>query len=260
MSRSLLAASWFAVRRAGLLVPAGAALLLIAGTVHVQDDGHAAQVLRGVAILLTCAWVASMDDPAGEVVAASPYPRHVRSLARVTAAASVVLPVWLLAAVVAEVRYDPVPVAGLTLEATALCLSGLAIGAGLRAYGHLTPSHLAVVGVVALVILTHALPRSLTMVQSQTWGPPWEAAQLRWAGLLLVGVGALAVALRDPVPGSPGLVGTLWTTSGRYRRFITVARPDSPVLVSGDGRAERHRWSRRAPTHAARRRGGSRAA
>jgi hypothetical protein len=222
MNRSLLAASWLAVRRTGLLLPAAAAVVLVAATVHVQEDGHAIQVLRGVGILLACAIVAAMDDPAGEVAAASPYPRQVRFLARVTAAASVVLPVWAVAAVVAETRFAPTPVWGLSLEAAAMWLCGLAICAGLRAWtGQLAPSYIAVIGVVALAILSNALPRAWTMVQAQIWGPPWEAAQLRWAGLLLVAVGILARALQDPVPAKKSVV-TVWAARDRYRRFIPV--------------------------------------
>ena len=212
MNRSLLAASWFAVRRPGLWLPAAAALVLASATVPVLDDGHAIQVLRGAGLLLACAWCAATDDPSGEVAAASPYPRHIRFLARAVAAATVVLPIWGLAAVLAEARAEPTPTWGLGLEAAALCLAGLAIGAGLRAWtGHLSPSYLTVIGVVTLAVLTNALPREWAMVQPQTWGPPWEAAQLRWAGLLLVGAGMLALALRDPVrlpgPRTPASVG-----------------------------------------------------
>ena len=200
MSRSLVAASWFTVRRPGLFAPAVAALVLVAVTAHAMDDGHAVQVLRGVGILLACAWVATLDDPSGEVAGASPYPRALRSLFRITAGAFVVLPVWTVAAAVAEVRFAPTPTWGLTLEALALGVGGLGIGAGLRAWaGQMTPSHVALVGVVVLAVAADALPRGWVMVQGQIWGPPWEAAQVRWAALLLCCVGVLVLALRDPV-------------------------------------------------------------
>jgi hypothetical protein len=200
MNRSLLAASWFAVRRAPLLVPVLAAVVLVAATVHVQGDGHAVQVLRGVGVLLACGWLSSIDDPVGEVAAASPYPRPVRTLSRVAAGLLPVLPVWLAAAAVAQWRLPGTPVAGLGLEALALGAAGLAIAAGLRAWtGHLTPSYLAVVGLLGLALSTSALPRGWAMLQEQLWGPPWQAAQLRWAALLLVAVGILALAVRDPL-------------------------------------------------------------
>lgn len=200
MTRSLVAASWFTVRRPGLFAPAVAALVLVGVTVHAMDDGHAVQVLRGVGILLACGWAATLDDPSGEVAGASPYPRAVRSLFRITAGALVVLPVWTVAAVAADLQFDPTPVWGLTLETLAISVGGLAIGAGLRAWAEqLTPSHLAVVGVVVLAVAINALPRGWVMVQTQVWGPPWEAAQLRWLALLLLAAGILTLALRDPV-------------------------------------------------------------
>lgn len=200
MNRAVLAASWFAVRRAGLLVPAAAALVLLAVTAPVLDDGYAVQVLRGVGVLLACAWVATTDDPSGELLGGSPYPRRVRTLMRATAGGFVVLPTWALAAAVVEVRSAASPVWGLSLEALALAVGGLAIGAGIRAWTvHYAASYLAVIGVVVLAIGTNALPRDWAMVQEQTWGPPWEAAQLRWLALLLLVVAVLALALRDPV-------------------------------------------------------------
>jgi hypothetical protein len=204
VNRSLLAASWLAVRRAPLLVPVLAALALVAATVPVQDDGHAIQVLRGVGVLLAAGWLATMDDPAGEVAAGSPYPRAMRSLARMLAGLAVVVPVWLLAAATAQWRLAATPVLGLAVEAAALCAAGVAIGAGLRAWtGQHSPSYLAVIGLLATALSTGMLPRGWTMVQEQIWGPPWQAAQLRWAALLLVAVGVLVLALRDPLHRAP---------------------------------------------------------
>lgn len=205
-------------------MPATAAVALVAATAHVQDDGHAVQVLRGVGVLLACAWVATMDDPSGEVVAASPYSRRVRSLVRATAGGFVVLPVWVLAATVAEARFDPTPVWGLSVEALAMGIGGLAIGAGLRAWTvHYSASYLGVIGVVVLAIGAHALPREWAMVQEQIWGPPWEAAQIRWLALLLLVVGLLAAALRDPLDGP---------------RISAEAAPAAAVASRGPGFAE----------------------
>jgi hypothetical protein len=80
----------------------------------------------------------------------------------------------------------------------------VAIGAGLRAWtGQHSPSYLAVIGLLATALSTGMLPRGWTMVQEQIWGPPWQAAQLRWAALLLVAVGVLVLALRDPLHRAP---------------------------------------------------------
>lgn len=197
---TVLASSWWLVRRPGLLVPAGAALALVLATVPVLEDGWALQVLRGVGVLLACAWVSATDDPAAEVVAASPYPRHVRTLSRVGAAFPPLLAVWSVAAVVVEVLVPQVPVLGLGVEALALGLLGLAIGTALRAWHGLhRPAQAAALGLVLLAFVTNAAPRWYALQQSQTWGPPWEAAQIRWWALALVAAGMLALALHDPL-------------------------------------------------------------
>lgn len=197
---ALLQVSWWLVRRPPLLVPTGLALLLALATSPVLDDGHALRVLPGIGLLLATAWTAAGDDPVAEVVAASPWSRAHRSLARVAAAGAVVVPAWVLAAVVVDWRAPEVPVLGMSLETLTLGLTGLALGAGLRAWAGLaTPAHLAVLGLVAAAIATNVAPRWYALQQSQTWGPPWEATQIRWAGLLLVAAGVVALALRDPL-------------------------------------------------------------
>lgn len=196
----LLASSWWLVRRPGLLVPAGAALVLVLATAPVLDDGWALQVLRGVGVLLACAWVTATDDPAAEVVAASPYPRHVRTLARVGACLPPVLAVWVAAAAVVQLRVPEVPVLGLGVEALALGLLGLAVGSGLRAWHEVhRPAHAAALALVLLALVTSAAPRWYALHQAQTWGPPWEAAQIRWWALALVAGGVLTLALHDPL-------------------------------------------------------------
>ena len=196
---TVLNASWWLVRRPGLLVPAGAALVLVLATAPVLDDGWAMRVLRGVGLLLACAWVSATDDPAGEVVAASPYPRHVRTLARVLAALPPLVLVWVAAAVVVQVRAPETPVLGLGVETLALGLLGLGIGTALRAWHDLhQPAYAASLGLVLLTVVMAGSPRWYALQQEQTWGPPWEAAQIRWFAVLLVGVGLVTLALRDP--------------------------------------------------------------
>lgn len=197
--RAVVAVSWWLVRRPGLVTPAAAALVLLVATAPVLDDGYGLQVLRGVSLLLAAALAAATDDPSGEVLAASPYPRSVRSGARVLAALGVVLPVWLLAAGLVEARAPEVPVLGVGVEALALGAAAVATGFGLRAWrDQHAASFLATLGVVGLTFATAAAPRWYALQQGQTWGPPWQAAQFRWSGLVLVALGIAALALRDP--------------------------------------------------------------
>jgi hypothetical protein len=122
----------------------------------------------------------------------------VRTLGRLLAGLTVVMPVWLLAAIGVWLRLPQAPVLGLGLEAAALCCAAVAIGAALRAWaGRLAPSYLAVIGVLGVALLTGPLPRGWEMVQNQTLGPPWESAQFRWLALLLLSAAALTLALRD---------------------------------------------------------------
>lgn len=188
------------MRRAGLLAPVAVAVVLCAATTHLLDDGYGMQVLRGVGVLLACAWVSTMDDPMGEVAAGSPYSRSVRSLTRAVAGIVVVLAVWVACASLVEARAEAVPVLRLGLEALALGFAGVGLAAGVRFWaGHHQPSYVAVPGLVVLAVAINALPRGWDMMPPQVWGPLWEAAQIRWIALSLVGVAGLAAALRDPL-------------------------------------------------------------
>jgi hypothetical protein len=197
---ALWRASWWVVRRPALLVPAGLALLLVGATTPVLGDGYGMRVLRGAGVLLACALVTTVDDPSGEVVAASSVPRWVRTGVRVLAGGAAVLAAWVVAALLVEWRAPEVPALGLGVEALALGALGVAVAAGLRAWrDQHAPSHVAMAAVVAMAFLTSALPRWYALQQDQTWGPPWEAAQIRWYAVLLVGAGLITLALRDPL-------------------------------------------------------------
>ncbi len=61
------------------------------------------------------------------------------------------------------------------------------------------PSHVAVVGALVAAVVSDALPRGWQLNQERIWGPPWEAAHIRWAAVLLAGVAVLALAMREPL-------------------------------------------------------------
>jgi hypothetical protein len=196
----LVATSWWLLRRPPLLVPVGLALVLTVATSGVLDDGYGLRVLRGAGVLLACAWAFAVDDPGGEVAAASPYPRVERSAVRVLVAGGLLVPSWASCALLVELLAPDVPVLGAGVEALGLAAVGLAVGLGLRAWRDLhQPAHLATLGIVALAFASSALPRWYALQQSQTWGPPWEAAQIRWTAVLLLGLGVAGLALRDPL-------------------------------------------------------------
>lgn len=196
---SLLGASWLAVRRPPLLAPVLAAVLLVTGSLPWQGEGRAVDVLHGLGVLAAVAWAACTDDPAGEVAAATPYPRWLRSAARLVVGLALVLPVYLLGFAVARASYRPLPGTALVAEAAAYALAAVAIGLALRAWaGQHRPSYQASIGLLGIALATYALPRGWTMVDPQTWGPPWEAALWRWSALALVATGVAVAALADP--------------------------------------------------------------
>lgn len=194
----LLAASWRAVRPARLLLPAGAALLLVAASWPWLDDGYAGLVLHGVTLLLACAVALSCDDPGAEIVAATPLPRARRTLARLGAGLAVAVPVYAVAALVAEHRLPGLSSTAHLVEAVVVCLGAAAVGTGLRALGRALPAYPAVLGTLLLMFGLYALPRGFGVIDPQPWGAPWEAALLRWAALALLALTVLVTALRDP--------------------------------------------------------------
>lgn len=202
--RSLLGASRRLVHRRAMLVPATLAGVLVALASPWLDDGYATQVLRGTGVLLACAWAVAMDDPTGEVLAASPYPRVVRSAARAAVGLLTVLPLWVGAALLVDARAPYVPAVGLGVEALALGVTGLAVAAAFRAWqDQHRPSHFAIAAVVLLALVTETMPRWYALAPAQTWGPPWQALLIRWLAVAVVAVGLLGLALADPVHRRP---------------------------------------------------------
>jgi hypothetical protein len=194
---NLAGASWLAARRTRVLTPVAGVLVLVSATAPWQDT-HSVPVLHGVALLTAAAVAASTDDPVADVVAATPYPRHLRTLGRLLVALAVAVPAYLVAAVVAELRAQQTPLASLTVEALVLGLAAAATGAALRDRGVHAPAYPAALGVLLLLFVLHWLPRGWVMVDPQPWGPPLEAALVRWTSLALLSAGVLALALRDP--------------------------------------------------------------
>ena len=198
MRTPLLAASWLAVRPVRLAGVASAAALLVGVTAPWQDSGHAIPVMHGVVLLVACVVALCTDDPAAEVIAATPYTRNVRTLARIGVGLAVAVPTYLLAAAVAETRFDPAPQLSLGAEAVAYLLVAAALGTALRARGVHSPGYPTALTLLALTFAVDQLPVQYLMINPQTWGPPLEAALIRWGAVALLAVGVLAIALRDP--------------------------------------------------------------
>ena len=196
---ALVTASWRAVRPLRVVAVAAAVALLVAGSAPWQDDGYAVPVMHGVALLVACVVALCTDDPAADIAAASPYPRHVRTLARLAVGTAIALPTYLLASWVAEVRFDATPLTVLGAEALTSVILAAAVGSVLRARGMHAPAYPTVLVVLVVTFVLGRLPREYAVIDPQPWGPPVEAALVRWTALALLGAAALMWALRDPL-------------------------------------------------------------
>jgi hypothetical protein len=204
MHRELLGASARALHRGAVVGPVLAATVLAVLAVPVLDDGWALHVLRGVGVVLGLAVVVAVDDPAGVVLAASPHSAAKRTLARAVVVLAVALPVWSTAAVLARWKAE-VPVGAVALETAGWWVLGLAVAAAVwRVSGTLSPSYVAGPALLGLALAADGLPRAWALLAQQTWGPPWEAAHLRWVAVLLAGTAVAAWALRDPLDRAAG--------------------------------------------------------
>jgi hypothetical protein len=196
----LLGASWRAVARPTLLLPAGAAALLTLLTAPILSGGNVDQVRVGVATLLAAALAATAEDPAGEVAAAAPRPRWVRCGARLLLGLVVAVPVAIASLILVAHRLDVAPTGGLLLQTLALLLIGPAVGFGVWAWGDTAqPAYAAMAGVLCIALALWVLPAGWSVIAVQPWGPPWQAALIRWAALLALTAAIVASAWRDPV-------------------------------------------------------------
>lgn len=200
MSASLLTASWRVVAQPPVLVPLGVALLLTLATVPYLDAGYADQVRMGVATLLACALAATAEDPAADVTAASPRARWARCGARLglgfALAAPVVIVTWLLTDRADTAAMTP----ALAVQTLALLAIGPAVGFSVWAWSDAArPTYAAMVGVLCLSLALWLLPATWSVTRVQPWGPPWEAAVIRWSALILLAGAVVATAWRDPL-------------------------------------------------------------
>lgn len=199
MTGSLFQASWRVVAQPPVLVPTGAAVLLALATTPFVSVGNAHQVRLGVATLLTCALAATAEDPAGEVAAASPYPRRVRCGVRLLLGLALVLPVAILSLTLIEHQVDAIRTPGTAVQMLAVVAVGPAIGFAVWAWVDMAqPSYAAMAGVLCFVLSLLLLPTTWSVIKVQPWGPPWEAAMVRWSAMVCLGAAMVASTWRDP--------------------------------------------------------------
>lgn len=92
-----------------------------------------------------------------------------------------------------------IPTQGVALQMLALVLVGPAIGFAVWACGDMRqPTYAAMAGVLCVSLAFLLLPTGWAVINVQPWGPPWEAALIRWTALVCLGVATVATAWRDP--------------------------------------------------------------
>jgi hypothetical protein len=186
-----------------------AAAVLVAVTWPALDhDGAAVLVLRGVAVLLAAALALAVDEPAAQLLDATPTPLVQRLVARAGLCCAVLVPGWLLTIGVATRAGADVPVAALTLELAALTAVGLAVPASLRRWWQVSEPGLVTGPVLFGALLGAAhLPPTLALLPGSPADPVWDAAHQRWALVLIAAGLLLARAVADPatarVAGAP---------------------------------------------------------
>jgi hypothetical protein len=155
--------------------------------------------VRVVALLLACGVAGGLDDTTRVTVSAVPAPLRFRSGHRVLL---LVLPAalcWAVLVAWVDARVGGwLPVLALSLEAAAVTVVMLAVCMVLARWPGLPDPGVAAAGPVlaAFAFGVPALPDQVSLTTPP--GSGWDAAHLRWAGLLLMASAGLAVALRDP--------------------------------------------------------------
>lgn len=207
MTRLLLAVSWRALKRPPLLLGVAATAVLVGSTTTLHDDGYALPVLRGAAILLASALVVVLDDPAADLLAASPTPLARRWAARLLAGVALPVVSWALALLWVGARSDGLPWLALSVEAAALAGLAVAVAAGLHRWRDVRePGAVCAPVVFGAVLAANLLPDRWTMLPHDPAAAGWAASHVRWAVLLagavvVVGAAAMDPARRRPVRG-----------------------------------------------------------
>ena len=199
MTGPVLRVSWRVLKRGPLLLSVAAAAILVGATTAALNDGYAISVLRGAAILLACGLALVLDDPAADLLAASPTTVARRWAARLLLAAGLTAFAWILLLVWVDAVADAVPWLALSVEAAALGAFAVAVAAALRRWREVCePGALTAPAVFGGVLAANLLPQRWSLLAADPSAAGWTASHLRWAALLGAAVVVVAAAAQDP--------------------------------------------------------------
>ncbi len=199
MNAVTLGVSWRAIKQGPLLLAIGAAGVLVGATTPILDDGHAISVLRGAAILLAGGLAIALDDPAADLLAASPTTMAKRWAARLGLAAGLVAASWALLSAWVGGVVGGLPWLALSVEAAALGGFSVALAAALRRWRDVRePGPLVAPAVFGAVLAANLLPQRFSLLAGDPSGNGWTAAHMRWATILMAALLVVAVAAQDP--------------------------------------------------------------
>jgi hypothetical protein len=184
--------------RATPWLPIGVAASVTTGVIVFARNAHSpAAPLQAVSIILATAAATAVDDPAAEVLGASPTTLRERRLLRV---AQVVTPIVSLWAVLVVVQQPQSAAETATLVAMFGGLIGLALGTSALANARLTSNHASIVVGPTLLVL---------LLASTVFPPPqrplpmgdipggWSTIQTRWTIAAVIGASVFLVSSRD---------------------------------------------------------------
>jgi hypothetical protein len=155
-------------------------------------------MLRGAGLIMAVGTVFLLDDPSSNITNSSPTPLRVRSGARLVLVCMTVfvgcLPATILTSQRVSVQGEwP----GVVLEIAAMIGVAAALSLTMQRWlGLSEPGQFAGVGVVGTLLAAQLVGARWPMLVGP--GPQWEAAHLRWAGVLLCAVLVVVWQLRDP--------------------------------------------------------------
>lgn len=173
-------------------------IVAVVGTTQVLSEGFGMVLVRRCWVLIAAGATVLLDDGAAATTASAPIPLSFRRAVRAGAIGIALLGAW--GSILAHVSLratESLPAAALVLEAAALVALGLAAAGWASRAGH--PSFIAASATLfVLMVALDLMPAKWSLLAGWPGDEVWEAAHVRWAGLLAAALVVCAWQARDP--------------------------------------------------------------